>query len=345
MSTPASSIPIGSWVLVTGATGFIASHVIRQFLHRGYKVRGTVRDLAQASWLVDEHFKSYSDNHNFELVVVPDLSTPGAFDEAVKGMSAVAHVAAITSFDPDPNKIIPPSIAGIQAIMPAAAKDPSVKEVVFTSSIMAVKLPTLSDETIRVGRDTWNDYVMELASAPPPYDDSNSMNAYAAGKVAAEKEVWRWVEENKPKFNINVICPFGVAGEPLHKKHVNTPANWVATIFKGGKEQLDAFPASFFTDVGDVATLHVAAVLDPAVNNARLHVWGHRTHWNDFLTTIRRLRPQREFIEDWPKPQYLTMYTDQFESVELLRKWGGQNGWKALETSITESVENEYFTL
>jgi hypothetical protein len=39
------------------------------------------------------------------------------------------------------------------------------------------------------------------------------------------------------------------------------------------------------------------------------------------------------------------MYTDQLESVELLRKWSGQNGWKALETSITESVENEYFTL
>lgn len=244
MSTPSSSIPIGSWVLVTGATGFIASHVVRQFLHRGYKVRGTVRDVAQASWLIDEHFKSYAESNSFELAVVPDLSIPGAFDEAVKGMSAVAHIAAITSFDPDPNKIIPPSIAGIQAIMSAAAKEPSVKEVVFTSSIMAVKLPVLSDEPIRVGRDTWNDYVMELASAPPPYDASNSMNAYAAGKVAAEKEVWRWIEENKPKFNINVICPFGVLGEPLHKKHVDTPANWVATIFKGGKEQLDAFPAS-----------------------------------------------------------------------------------------------------
>ncbi|KAH6951963.1 aldehyde reductase [Fusarium avenaceum] len=345
MSTPTSSIPTGSWVLVTGATGFIASHVVRQFLHRGYKVRGTVRDVAQASWLIDGHFKSYAESGSFELAAVPDFSIPGAFDEAVKGMSAVAHVAAITTFDPDPNKVIPPSVTGVQAILSAAAKEPSVKEVVFTSSIMAVILPALSEETIRVGRDTWNDYVMELASAPPPYDASNSVYVYAAGKVAAEKEVWRWVEENKPKFNTNVICPYGVVGEPLHKKHVDVPVHWVSILFKGGKEQLDAFPASFFADVGDVATLHVAAVLDPAVNNARLHTWGHRTHWNDFLTTIRRIRPQREFIEDWPKPQYLTMYTDQSESVDLLRKWGGQNGWKALETSITESVENEYFTL
>jgi nucleoside-diphosphate-sugar epimerase len=244
MSTPASTIPVGSWVLVTGATGFVASHVVRQFLHRGYKVRGTVRDVSQASWLIEKHFKSYAESDSLELVAVPDLSASGAFDEAVKGMSAVAHVAAITSFDPDPNKIIPPSIAGIQAIMSAAAKEPSVKEIVFTSSIMAVRLPTLSDKTIRVGRDTWNDYIMELASAPPPYDSSNSMIAYAAGKFAAEKEIWRWAEENKPKYTINVVCPFGILGEPLHKKHVDTPGNWITTIFKGGKEQLDAFPAS-----------------------------------------------------------------------------------------------------
>lgn len=244
MSTPASAIPVGSWVLITGATGFIASHVVRQFLNRGYKVRGTVRDVAQASWLIEKHFKSYAESNSLELVAVPDLSVPGAFDEAVKGMSAVAHVAAITSFDPDPNKIIPPSIAGVQAIMSAAAKEPSVKEVVFTSSIMAVALPVLSGKTTRVGRDAWNDHVMELASALPPDDPSNSMIAYAAGKVAAEKELWRWTEENKPKFNVNVICPFGVSGEPLHKKHVDGPYNWIAIIFKGGKEQLDQFPAS-----------------------------------------------------------------------------------------------------
>ncbi|KAJ4007482.1 hypothetical protein NW752_007538 [Fusarium irregulare] len=343
MSTPTPSIPTGSWVLVTGATGFIASHVVRQFLQRGYKVRGTARNLDQASWLIERHFKSYYESYSFQIVLVPDLSVPGAFDEAVKGMSAIAHVAAITSFDPDPNKVIPPSISGIQAIMCAATSEPLVKEVLFTSSMIAVTLPSWTDTTFRVGRDTWNDHVMELAAAPPPYDYSNSMYAYAAGKVAAEKEVWRWTEENKPKFTINVICPFGVLGEPLHKKHVDTPANWVTTIFKGAKDQLDAFPANFFSDVGDLATVHVAAILDPDVKNARLYVWGHRTHWNDFLTTIRRIRPHREFIEDWPSPRYLSMYTDQFESLELLRKWGGKDGWKALETSITECVKSEYF--
>ncbi|KAM0354829.1 hypothetical protein ACHAPU_000656 [Fusarium lateritium] len=344
MSVPATTIPVGSWILVTGATGFVASHVIRQFLHRGYKVRGTARDLASASWLIDEHFKSYAESGSFELVAVPDIAALDAFDEAVQGVSAIAHVAFVFSPDPEPAKTIAPSEASVRAIMAAAAKEPSVKEVAFTSSIMAVALPIASND-ISVDRDTWNDVVVEMVSAPPPYHPSHTMFVYAAGKYAAEKEVWRLVNETKPNFTVNVICPFGIVGEPLHKKHVESPANWIAKIFNGEKEQLDAFPASFFSDVQDVATLHTALILDKEVKNTRLHAWGRPTHWNDFFAVLRRLRPQKDFVADYPNPEYLPMHTDQSESLKLLRKWGNADGWKSLETSISESVENKYFDL
>ena len=67
MSSTSTAIPTGSWVLVTGATGFVACHVTRQLLQRGYKVRGTVRDQAKAQWLIDDHFKSYADSGSYEL--------------------------------------------------------------------------------------------------------------------------------------------------------------------------------------------------------------------------------------------------------------------------------------
>lgn len=96
MSTPETTLPPGSWILITGANGFIASHTALQFLQRGYRVRGTVRSLTKASWLLTHPlFKPYADNGCLELFVVPDMVVPGAFDEAVKGMSAVAHIASV----------------------------------------------------------------------------------------------------------------------------------------------------------------------------------------------------------------------------------------------------------
>jgi hypothetical protein len=97
---------------------------------------------------------------------------------------------------------------------------------------------------------------------------------------------------------------------------------------------------AFFVDVQDVALIHVAALLDPDVKDARLQTWGHKAHWNDFLPILRELRPQRKFIPDYPETFYLKLSTDQSESVALLKKWAGQDGWKPLRQIIAEAINN-----
>lgn len=84
--TSNTAIAPNSLVLVTGANGFIASHVADQFLAAGYKVRGTVRDNAKAEWTNDFFEKRYGQGA-FEAVVVEDMALYGAFDEAIKGKS------------------------------------------------------------------------------------------------------------------------------------------------------------------------------------------------------------------------------------------------------------------
>jgi uncharacterized protein YbjT (DUF2867 family) len=74
-------------ILVTGASGFVASHVIRQFLEAGYKVRGTVRNEASAKKVKQAH-SQYADNLSFSYV--RDISAPGAFDQAVQGVDGVS---------------------------------------------------------------------------------------------------------------------------------------------------------------------------------------------------------------------------------------------------------------
>ena len=78
-------------VLVTGANGYLAVWVVKNYLEAGYSVRGTVRSLSKSAFLTDI-FSKYGDR--FELVVVEDITKDGAFDEAVKGVDAIAHTAS-----------------------------------------------------------------------------------------------------------------------------------------------------------------------------------------------------------------------------------------------------------
>ncbi|KAI3579953.1 hypothetical protein IWW34DRAFT_819170 [Fusarium oxysporum f. sp. albedinis] len=339
MSSPPTAIPTGSWVLVTGATGFVASHVTRQLLQRGYKVRGTVRDQAKAQWLIDDHFKSYADSGSYELVTVPDLSAAGAFDEAVKGVSAVAHIASVLDFDPNPNNVVPQTVAGVTSVLESASKESSVTRFVFTSSIVAAVFPTADQDGV-VDRNSWNEFAVKEAWAPPPYEPSRAMLVYAASKVAAEQALWKYVDENKPQFVTNVVSPSGILGEPLHERHATSYGNWIYSLCTEKREMIDTFQTAFFVDVQDVALIHVAALLDPDVKDARLQTWGHKAHWNDFLPILRELRPQRKFIPDYPETFYLKLSTDQSESVALLKKWAGQDGWKPLRQIIAEAINN-----
>ena len=58
-------------VLVTGANGYIALHIVKTLLERGNSVRGTVRSESKVGHL-KELFKSYGEK--LEVVVVPDMT-------------------------------------------------------------------------------------------------------------------------------------------------------------------------------------------------------------------------------------------------------------------------------
>uniref|UniRef100_A0A8H7K658 NAD-dependent epimerase/dehydratase domain-containing protein n=1 Tax=Bionectria ochroleuca TaxID=29856 RepID=A0A8H7K658_BIOOC len=295
------AVPPGSWILVTGANGFVASHTVKQFLERGYKVRGTVRDLEKSSWLVKGIFKSYADKGHLELVEVKDLAVENAFDSAIKG-------------------------------------EPSVKSFVYTSSVVAQSFCSPGDHT-RIDQDTWNDKAIELAWAPPPYTPDRGFIVYMASKAAAEKALWKFVDERKPHFKVNAVLPFTIIGEPLNQKHAETPYYFVKDVYEGNPGPL-MHPAIVHNDVKDCALLHVASVLDPEVKNARLPAWGEHCNWNDMLAIMRRLFPERKFMEDLPGLSKVDVTTDYTQAFALLEKWAGQKGWKTLEETIADSLPN-----
>lgn len=116
-------------------------------------------------------------------------------------MSGVAHVASIIdSFDP--TEAIPGVVAGAVNILKSAAKEPSVKAFVYTSSSWAAaKLQPNIEYSI--GPDSWNTHAIEAAWAPPPYTQERMMDVYAAGKAQAEQASWKFMDDNKPEFVFN----------------------------------------------------------------------------------------------------------------------------------------------
>lgn len=162
-------------MLVTGATGYIGSHVVEELLAAGYKVRGTSRSKDKAAYLTDLMDKKFGKG-NLEIVEVPDMIADDAYTEAVKGVSGIVHLASIVTFSANPDEVIPPTVKGTLNVLEAASTEPKVKSVVYTSSSTAALSP-VSNEKIIVTRDTWNNAAVErvrTSASPHAYGKSES---------------------------------------------------------------------------------------------------------------------------------------------------------------------------
>ncbi|MBV8087295.1 MAG: NAD-dependent epimerase/dehydratase family protein [Chloroflexi bacterium] len=124
-------------VLVTGATGFIGSHVARAFLRHGYEVRALVR------WGGGRRQALLPDAVE---VVAGDLTDRPSLAAACDGCAAVAHVAAMYElWAPKPVAFYEVNVAGTRALIEAAHKA-GIERMVYTSSVCTI--PPGSDERV-----------------------------------------------------------------------------------------------------------------------------------------------------------------------------------------------------
>lgn len=89
----------------------------------------------------------------------------------------------------------------------------------------------------------------------------------------------------------------------------------------------------------DTALLHVAAALDPEIKNERLFSWGESCTWNEILVLMRAVAPGRKFVDDLPGER-LMLTADDGKSLDLLKKWSGQEGWTPLIEIISDNMTN-----
>ncbi|PLB46252.1 NAD(P)-binding protein [Aspergillus steynii IBT 23096] len=329
------TIPLGSWILVTGANGFIASHIINLLLSSGYRVRGTVRE--PKPWL-DEFFADRHGQDKYQSVVVPGLEVDGALDEYLGDVRGVLHVASDISYNPDPQVVIPKVLAATLNTLKAAAKAHGVKRVVLTSSVVAA-FPNSVDGTNSI-LDTWNDAAVKAAWDPNTPDAIKSAVTYAASKVVAEQAAWKWVEENKPRFQLNTILTNFNFGSTYLPQLRRSSMRLTQNLLQGDDLVMKLIPRQWRVDVDDTARLHAIAVLHPGVVSERVFAASEPFSWARVVEILRRLRPQNKSIPDAPEEAEKIFYVVPSQRAEdLIKEFYGRPGWTTLEESLEAGIE------
>lgn len=114
-----------SRTLVTGATGFVGSHVAEAYREGGHELRCTVRASSDIRWLRDLDVER----------VEADLRDPGRLQEALEGVERVVHVAGVTAAA-RPSLYREVNVEGTRRLAEAAASA-GVRRFVFVSSLAA----------------------------------------------------------------------------------------------------------------------------------------------------------------------------------------------------------------
>ncbi|KAJ6595876.1 D-lactaldehyde dehydrogenase [Mycena vulgaris] len=293
------AIQSGDKVLVSGANGFIAVWVLQTLLEKGYSVRGTVRSASKAAHL-DGLFKEKYPG-KWEWVVVADITKEGAFDEAVKSVDGILHMASPFSYEiTSPEEAIQPAVGGTVGILKSATKTGTgIKRSVVTSSIAAIlELGDMSEN--------WNNQAPALVAAEGA--KAGPLVIYCASKALAEKAAWDYYKENKPKisWDLTTLNPSFVLGPILHEvgsaEALNQSAlDWYHAVltpnsFGMSDEQLACEPPASYVDVRDVASAHVLALEKEAAGGERFLVSRSFYVYQDWRSCL----PAIAFLDHYP---------------------------------------------
>jgi dihydroflavonol-4-reductase len=243
-------------ILVTGASGFVGSAVVRALLQRGEKVRVLMRPASD---------RQNIDELNVE-VVEGDLLQPDTLTAAVQGCAGLYHVAAdYRLWMRDPAAMFRANVDGSRAIISAAA-NAGVERIVYTSSVAVLGI---------VPGGSGNE------ETPVTY--ANMIGVYKQSKYRAEEAVRALIEETgAPVVIVNPSTPIG----PRDVKP--TPTGRMIVEAASGKMPAFVDTGLNVVHVDDVAAGHLLA-FDKGVIGERYVLGGENMTLKEILIEIAKL--------------------------------------------------------
>lgn len=348
-------------VLLTGGNGVVGSAILLALCEAGYNVHAVVRrqdaiDKTSAHPSIQKH------SDQIQWSIVPDITKPDAFLEAVKGCHHIIHVASpLPPIPPRPYDLRTPALQGTQAILNAAESEPLVRRVVVTGSVGSLsRLTSLSspppnnpDGTVPLM--SGETYV----PTPPekPADDSNSLFRYIDSKRASGNLVREYAAAHPDAhFQVVLLCPGWVLGPGLlvrDRAEAMLTANFtLAWMWKDISAKLNPVwgldpdaPTPLRGDtvwIGDVALAHIRALSVPLPGGKNSATWvlacdsPHGNNLQDAEGIVRRRLPK--IAETFTFPGKIKQSPINIDGASAERELLGQE-YVSFEEQVVRSVE------
>lgn len=306
-------------VMVTGAEGFIAGHIIKALLIAGFRVVGTVRTLrnqAKHQHLLSIVPELQEEDPSVLRLVEADLGRSGTFDPHMELVEYVVHVASPFKLGVRDAKVglITPAVQGTLQVLNAAQRCGHIKRVVMTSCTSAlVEKPSNGR---MYSENDWNE-----ASSVESYP-------YHSSKTEAERAAYDFVKKlpADKRFDLVTILPSMVIGPLLAGENttINTSIRIIQDMLKGLLPWIPKMGLAL-VDVRDVAKAHVQAIINPNANGR--YVCHTDTLSFTQVCDIMRKNYERQKLPIKEKGKFMTRRSEPFirsMAFQYIRPWLGK---------------------
>jgi nucleoside-diphosphate-sugar epimerase len=248
-------------VLITEASSNLASHIIDEFLARGYFVLGALCSEALIEQVRKDH--QHYPYEQLNICIVRDITKPNAFDEAVKEVNGVIHTSSPVFYDSEAfdENLLEGIVKGTRGLLESILRNgTNVTSVVITGSLSSVINTSKGLNPGVVYSETdWNPIDIETSMGDP-------QNLDPLSKTMAEQAAWMWYRSSDPPWKMSTICPpviYGPLSPSASLVNLERSTLEIWHLMSGEANELPPTAMPAFVDVRDAAKAHLKAFEHP----------------------------------------------------------------------------------